>query len=91
MFQVTRPQHAKPSVTSEKLRKTLDGADGVLARELRAETLTKLPKDGQAVGHAIGFFEQGALLGLALYVIPVLGGLGALGYYGVKAGLRRWR
>lgn len=40
----------------------------------------------------VGFFEQGILTGLTLFSVPILVGLGTLGYFGVGALLKyRWR
>jgi hypothetical protein len=40
----------------------------------------------------VGFFEQGILTGLTLFSVPILVGLGTLGYFGVGTLLKyRWR
>jgi len=89
MFTIARPAFATPDAESVKLRKALDNTQG--ARHLRAETLEKLSKTGQREGKAVGFFDQGLLVGVGMYVMPVVAGLGVLGFYGVKAGMRRLR
>ncbi|ORY19315.1 Aldehyde/histidinol dehydrogenase [Clohesyomyces aquaticus] len=39
---------------------------------------------------AIGFFEQGIFIGLGLYGIPILSGIGAGIFFAARAGRRRW-
>jgi hypothetical protein len=56
--------------------------------KLKDLTSKQLKPTGQRPGHALGFFEQGILLGLgsaALVVLPIIGwGLFTAGKYGWK-------
>jgi hypothetical protein len=76
MFSLPRPQFVVPSAvlpTSTKLKEL---------------ALAKLPPTNQRPGHALGFFEQGILIGLgtsALLILPMLGwGIFAGGKHGWK-------
>jgi hypothetical protein len=76
MFSTPRPQFITPPATLPAPSKLMEIA------------LKQLKPTGQRPGHAIGFFEQGILLGLtstALVVLPLLG-WGA--FKAVKFGLR---
>ncbi|KAF9733979.1 hypothetical protein PMIN06_005191 [Paraphaeosphaeria minitans] len=48
----------------------------------------KEPKRAESI--AIGFFEQGILIGLGVYGVPLLTCLGASLFFGVRAGLRKF-
>ncbi|OBT85867.1 hypothetical protein VE02_06076 [Pseudogymnoascus sp. 03VT05] len=88
MFSIPRPQyiHALPtelSVVDEHLfpGRNLNGTTKV--KQLRSLAARKLTRTGQAQGYDIGFFEQGILLGLGVFlsiVMPAAGwGLWVLG------------
>lgn len=64
MFSTPRPQFVTPPNILP------------LSAKLKEITLQKLPPTGQRPGHALGFFEQGIVIGLgstALIVLPILG------------------
>ena len=65
-------------VSSREAAKLLQNATKEIAQKKRAEWI------------AIGFFEQGILIGLGMYGIPVLTCIGASLFFGVRAGLRRF-
>ncbi|CZS89976.1 uncharacterized protein RAG0_01133 [Rhynchosporium agropyri] len=50
----------------------IPGDQEVLIRELRKKATEPLPETGQRPGHAMGFFEQGTLIGAGLYLSIVL-------------------
>ncbi|KAF1971862.1 ALDH-like protein [Bimuria novae-zelandiae CBS 107.79] len=65
-------------LSSRDAMQLLDDANKEIKEARRAEWI------------AIGFFEQGILLGLGMYGLPLLSFLGASIFFGVRAGLRRW-
>lgn len=64
------------------------------ARKAAAETLSKamqeIKEKKRATWIAIGYFEQGILIGLGLFGIPLLTCIGTGLFFGVRAGLRRF-
>ncbi|KAF2025609.1 ALDH-like protein [Setomelanomma holmii] len=69
-------------ITSKESRKS--------AAELLAHASVEIKEQKRAESIAIGYFEQGILLGLGVYGIPLLTCIGTVLYFGVRAGLRRW-
>ncbi|OAG05558.1 ALDH-like protein, partial [Paraphaeosphaeria sporulosa] len=74
---LVRPANTTTS-TSKDAAKLLEDA----AKEI------KEPKRAESI--AIGFFEQGILIGLGVFGVPILTCLGASLFFGVRAGLRRF-
>ncbi|KAF2856661.1 ALDH-like protein [Plenodomus tracheiphilus IPT5] len=60
------------------------------AAELLAQATQEIKEKKRAEWIAIGYFEQGILIGLSLVGIPLLTGVGTALFFGVRAGLRRW-
>lgn len=60
------------------------------ASKFLAEAAREIKSDKRAEWIAIGYFEQGILIGLGIYGIPLLTCLSASLFFGVRAGLRRW-
>lgn len=91
--QFTRPSPAFITAASSQaaLVKVLGGKD---ARKASAEALSKATQEikekKRAEWIAIGFFEQGILIGLGLFGIPLLTCIGTGLFFGVRAGLRRF-
>ncbi|KAL1656941.1 hypothetical protein SLS61_000737 [Didymella pomorum] len=91
--QFTRPSPAFITASSSHvaLVKSLGGKD---AKKASAETLSKATQEikekKRAEWIAIGYFEQGILIGLGLYGIPLLTCIGTGLFFGVRAGLRRF-
>ncbi|THV46061.1 hypothetical protein BGAL_0421g00090 [Botrytis galanthina] len=79
MFSSPRPQYiALPPADLSLLDKIRAGGseNHELVERIRKMAVKALPETGQAPGHAIGFFEQGILLGGGLFLsvlLPVLG------------------
>lgn len=73
------------------LASVLGGKD---SRRAAAEALSKATQEikekKRADWIAIGYFEQGILIGLGLYGIPLLACIGTGLFFGVRAGLRRF-
>ncbi|CAL3967004.1 unnamed protein product [Diplocarpon coronariae] len=95
MFSSERPQYiSRPSSDFLAIQKLFDGekkpgSEARLLTEIRKAAVKPLPKTGQPLGYAVGFFEQGILLGGGLFlsvVAPALGyGTFVLGRYAWKA------
>ncbi|OJD33958.1 aldehyde dehydrogenase [Diplodia corticola] len=100
LFTIPRPQYAKPSPLSARLSGILQaasssvsggGGNGVEAlQSLKREATSALPPD-RPYKKNIGFFEQGIMLGLGMTAVPLLSGLGLLGWYGTRSVLAYWR
>ncbi|KAF1941288.1 ALDH-like protein [Clathrospora elynae] len=93
-YQFTHPSPAyiTPPASQAAVSKVLTGKED--ARKASAELLSKATQEikekKRAESIAIGYFEQGILLGLGVYAVPLLTCVGASLFYGVRAGLRRW-
>ena len=75
MFSSERPEFISAPSKELLALESILGGEEVLARELRKNAMEPLPKTGQPLGHAVGFFEQGIFLGAGLFlslVIPSL-------------------
>jgi len=91
MFSACRPQATNETVVSKQLAHALFTGTDLTKKEALtsaqlADLATKpLKPTGQPLQHArIGFFEQGILTGLGLAATPILIGIGAGAFYGVK-------
>ena len=60
-------------------------ADAVLQRALADATKELVPKKPRKAAGQIGFFEQGILTGLGIFLVPTLVTLVTAGYFGVRA------
>lgn len=60
----------------------------MLLREIRKQAEEPLPKTGQPLGHAVGFFEQGIFLGAGLFLTVVVP---AVAYGSWVLGRGAWR
>ena len=89
-FTRVSPALIKPS-GPHALASVLSGKD---SRRAAAEALSKATQEikekKRADSIAIGYFEQGILIGLGLYGIPLLACIGTGLFFGVRAGLRRF-
>jgi hypothetical protein len=85
------PALIKPAGSHAALASVLSGKD---SRRAAAEALSKATQEikekKRADWIAIGYFEQGILIGLGLYGIPLLACIGTGLFFGVRAGLRRF-
>ncbi len=64
------------------------GGEEIQAQELREHAVEPLPKTGQPLGHAVGFFEQGIFLGAGLFLSIVVP---SLAYGSWVLGRSAWR
>ncbi|KAJ4336733.1 hypothetical protein N0V95_008521 [Ascochyta clinopodiicola] len=80
-----------PTASHSTLAKVLSGKE---AKRVAAEALGKatveIKEKKRAEWIAIGYFEQGILIGLGLYGIPLLACISTGLFFGVRAGLRRF-
>lgn len=85
------PALIKPASSHAALSRVLGGKD---SRRVATEALSKATQEikekKRADWIAIGYFEQGILIGLGLYGIPLLACIGTGLFFGVRAGLRRF-
>lgn len=94
MFSSERPQIVlSPSSDVLVIEKLFEGVQQsesreVSLRKIRSNAVEPLPKTGQPKGHAIGFFEQGILLGAGLFLSVFVP---AVGYGSWVLGRHLWR
>ncbi|KAF2446288.1 ALDH-like protein [Karstenula rhodostoma CBS 690.94] len=84
-FQRASPVLVRPARTQASTISA--GKDAAKLLEDAAKEI-KEPKRAESI--AIGYFEQGILIGLGVYGVPLLTCLGASLFFGVRAGLRRF-
>ncbi|EMR84000.1 putative aldehyde dehydrogenase protein [Botrytis cinerea BcDW1] len=88
MFSSTCPQYiALPPEDLLVVDKVLAGGSesNELLKKIQKVAVKALPETGQAPGHAIGFFEQGILLGGALFLSVVVPALGYVSWVGGRS------
>ncbi|KAL2074047.1 hypothetical protein VTL71DRAFT_7825 [Oculimacula yallundae] len=94
MFSTERPEYILPPSKELSSLETILGGEKaagdaeLLVRELRKQAVEPLPKTGQRPGHAIGFFEQGIMIGAGLFLSIVVPSM-AYGTY--LLGRSAWR
>ncbi|KAF9698765.1 hypothetical protein EKO04_003265 [Ascochyta lentis] len=85
------PVFVVPAASHSSLINVLGGKE---SRKAAAEALSKATQEIKEKKRpewiAIGYFEQGILIGLGLYGIPLLTCIGTGLFFGVRAGLRRF-
>jgi aldehyde dehydrogenase (NAD+) len=85
------PALIKPASSHAALSRVLGGKDSRrVATEALSKTTQEIKEKKRADWIAIGYFEQGILIGLGLYGIPLLACIGTGLFFGVRAGLRRF-
>ncbi|KAG4438900.1 hypothetical protein IFR05_005635 [Cadophora sp. M221] len=94
MFSSERPEYIMPPSKELLTLETIiggtnaTGTEDLVARELRKNAVEPLPKTGQPLGHAVGFFEQGIFLGAGLFLSIVIP---SLAYGSWVLGRSAWR
>ena len=68
MFSTRRPQYLQPQMGILSLGDNRLEKSDVAMRKIQREAMEPLPLTGQPLGKAIGFFEQGILLGLGTFL-----------------------
>jgi aldehyde dehydrogenase (NAD+) len=92
-YHFTRASPAYISLSSSQgaIAKIVASKDGrKAAADLLSKSSQEIKEKKRAESIAIGYFEQGILIGLGTYGIPLLTCIGATIFFGVRAGLRRW-
>jgi hypothetical protein len=85
------PTYVTVAQTQASVSKIFAGKESrKAATELLTNATQEIKEKKRAEWIAIGYFEQGILVGLGLYGIPILTCVGASLFFGVRAGLRRW-
>ncbi|KNG85751.1 hypothetical protein ANOM_005718 [Aspergillus nomiae NRRL 13137] len=87
MLSQPRPEYIqeakKPAITLQELK----DLDRVALDRVRVEARSALRSTGQGSGTAIGFFEQGILVGAVFIVLPVVSLVGYGGWYTIRVAL----
>lgn len=90
-FTHASPAFITPASSHDVLPKVLSGKESSrAATETLAKASQEIKEKKRAEWIAIGYFEQGILIGLGLYGIPLLACVGTGLFFGVRAGLRRF-
>jgi len=89
MFSSPRPQFTESRLRGRNLLNSPVSSNKDKASNLLKEVLKPLPALSQPPGGAIGFFEQGLFIGVGFLSIPIMGGIAALSYKGVRSLLRK--
>ncbi|KAL6705851.1 hypothetical protein ACN47E_006311 [Coniothyrium glycines] len=85
------PAYITPPASQAAIAKVVDGKEArKAAAALLSEASLEIKQKKRAEWIAIGYFEQGILIGLGVFGIPLLTCVGATLFFGVRAGLRRW-
>jgi hypothetical protein len=82
-------RHSPVFVASSKFAVSA-GVSSKEADKLLREATKEISAKKRAEWMSIGFFEQGILLGLGVYGVPILTCLGASIFFGVRLGIRKW-
>ncbi|CAI6306225.1 unnamed protein product [Periconia digitata] len=83
-------RHSPVFVAGSKSHSGLDSTASKEVDKLLADAAMEIKAKKRAEWKSLGFFEQGILIGLGVYGVPILTCLGASVYFGVRAGMRRW-
>ncbi|RAR06076.1 ALDH-like protein [Stemphylium lycopersici] len=89
-FTRVSPAYIVAPTSQSSMSKVLLSKDSKAATELLGKATQEIKEKKRAESIAIGYFEQGILIGLGFYGIPILTCLGATIFFGIRAGLRRW-
>lgn len=90
-FKRSSPAFIAPATTHAALVKVLGGKDlRKVSADLLAKATQEIKEKKRAEWIAIGYFEQGILIGLSLVGVPLLAGVGSGLFFGVRAALRRF-
>jgi hypothetical protein len=90
-FTRSSPAYIAPSSSQAAIAKVIGTKDTrKAAAELLKAATQEIKEQKRAESIAIGYFEQGILIGLGIYGIPLLTCIGASLFFGVRFGLRRW-
>lgn len=96
---MSRLEYITKSSMSESLYEAITGKSRASIVRLQSQVSSAVDSASRTAARRsaegriqVGFFEQGVFTGLTLFSVPILVGLGTLGYFGVGALLKyRWR
>jgi hypothetical protein len=91
MFSIPKPEFIQYGDKSSRAHRMLDENDAKEAKKFRQEAESLDTKVNQPAGKAIGYFEQGILLGFSIVLTTVIAGNVAIWRYGLPAVVRRMR
>ena len=91
LFSSETPEFIHPSSRSILLQEALDGVNAASRQRIREQTLRALTPMGQPPGYAIGFFEQGLLVGATILGASTVMSLALVGAYAIPAVMKRLR
>ncbi|TKA76331.1 hypothetical protein B0A49_02688 [Cryomyces minteri] len=92
LFTKSRPQYIVPSQRSSVLGEVLRTGSRAALSQVYGEATASLPiAEKRSEGASIGFFEQGIVTGLSMTFVPLLAGIGTLGYFGLRIAMERRR
>lgn len=84
------PAYITAPASQTPLSKVLSGKDSSrAAAELLVKAAQEIKEKKRKESIAIGYFEQGILIGVGLWGIPLLACIGATLFFGIRAGLRK--
>ncbi|PVI04315.1 ALDH-like protein [Periconia macrospinosa] len=86
----TKDQFVRSSPVYVASSATSPGTSSKEAEALLSDAIKEIKPKKRAEWMSLGFFEQGILLGLGTYGIPILTCLAASVYFGVRVGVRKW-
>ncbi|EUC29450.1 hypothetical protein COCCADRAFT_106502 [Bipolaris zeicola 26-R-13] len=90
-FSRLAPAFVTVPATQKVLQRVLGGKEGAkVASEMLGKAAQEIKEVKRKESIAIGYFEQGILIGLGVYGIPLLTCIGASLFFGVRAGLRKF-
>lgn len=95
MFSVPRPSfvqsNPKIAVYGDVIDNKFSNETLKARKEIVESALKALPPTNQSPGGQIGFFEQGIITGLGLFVLPAVGTVVGLSAWGVLEGIKYLR
>ncbi|KAL2352244.1 aldehyde dehydrogenase PutA [Cryomyces antarcticus] len=92
LFTKSRPQYIVPSQRSSVLGEVLRTGSRAALSQVYGEATASLPvAEKRSEGGSIGFFEQGIVTGLSMTFVPLVAGIGTLGYFGLRIAMERRR
>ena len=89
MFSMAKPEYIQFDARSAKLAALIDKNDHDEAVKLRKQAQNKDTKVKQPAGHAVGYFEQGLMVGAGVALTTIISSSVILFKYGIPAVRRR--
>lgn len=90
MLSRPRPEYIQETENPVLALQELKELDRAALDRLQAEAARPLRPTGQGPGTAIGFFEQGILVGAVFIVLPVISLVGYGSWYTIRSAIWKW-